>query len=366
MTKEIIPNKLYQNGLFGIFLFGGNYMDGERLFFAAANTSRGFVSCFEDIFGGDERLYILKGGPGTGKSYFLKMIAERAEREGLAVERYICSSDPDSLDGVRVPEKGIAVFDGTSPHAWEPKIPGAREEILNLGQFWDEDALYEQRETIKDLSQKKKMHYDSALEALAVAGRLSQYRLSLVLSYVMGKKMEKAAKGFVKKLSGAGEATLRFQRAYGMKGVRTAQNGWEGARVRLSVESLYGVGNLYLKEILQAAREKGISLEYAPHPIMTDYPEAIYFRKDQVLITCEGKDTGKKVSSRRFLDSRALKERGKILRFLLRAEDVMTEQALSEFEKMKENHFALEDIYGRAMSFAEKEAYCEKMIRKFF
>ena len=134
-------------------------MNQERQYFAAANTSKGFISYFPQIFGGDDRLYILKGGPGTGKSYFLKTIAAHAERQGLTVERYLCSSDPDSLDGVRILEKGIAVLDGTAPHVWEPELPGAREEILNLGQFWQQDRLYAKRHTIAELAQQKKKNY---------------------------------------------------------------------------------------------------------------------------------------------------------------------------------------------------------------
>ena len=43
-------------------------------FFAASNSSTGFVSYFDVIFNPKsyEKIFILKGGPGTGKSHFMK------------------------------------------------------------------------------------------------------------------------------------------------------------------------------------------------------------------------------------------------------------------------------------------------------
>ena len=109
----------------------------KETYFAAQNSGEGFLNYFPQIFFGYERIYILKGGPGTGKSYFLSAIADMAAARGMACICYLCSSDPDSLDGVCLPELGIAVLDGTSPHNVEPALVGAREEIVNLGQFWD-------------------------------------------------------------------------------------------------------------------------------------------------------------------------------------------------------------------------------------
>ena len=78
-------------------------------FFAAMNTAEGFKSYFREIFDEFENIYIIKGGPGTGKSRFMKEVACRAEEKGLSVERFYCSSDPTSLDAVAISELS-AVF----------------------------------------------------------------------------------------------------------------------------------------------------------------------------------------------------------------------------------------------------------------
>jgi hypothetical protein len=45
-------------------------------YFTSANSALGFVSFFEDNIKELNRLYILKGGPGTGKSTIMKNIGK--------------------------------------------------------------------------------------------------------------------------------------------------------------------------------------------------------------------------------------------------------------------------------------------------
>ena len=49
-----------------------------KRYFAAANSAYGFHNSFCEIFSPDklQRVYIIKGGPGTGKSYLMKNIAK--------------------------------------------------------------------------------------------------------------------------------------------------------------------------------------------------------------------------------------------------------------------------------------------------
>ena len=53
-------------------------------FFLGSNTARGFRSYFEQLLGPNSgyRLFILKGGPGTGKSSLMKKLASAFETAG--------------------------------------------------------------------------------------------------------------------------------------------------------------------------------------------------------------------------------------------------------------------------------------------
>lgn len=67
-----------------------------------------------------KKRYFIKGRPGTGKSTFLKKIAEYALNQGFDVEIYHCSFDPKSLDMIILRELDLCLFDSTAPHEYFP------------------------------------------------------------------------------------------------------------------------------------------------------------------------------------------------------------------------------------------------------
>ena len=104
-------------------------------FFLGANSPEGFVSFFDHLIDLDaaNEVYIIKGGPGVGKSSFMKRAAAGLVEAGLTAEWIVCSADPDSLDGVVFPEIGVAFVDGTQPHAavtYRKKSKGPSDQYL--------------------------------------------------------------------------------------------------------------------------------------------------------------------------------------------------------------------------------------------
>ena len=87
--------------------------------FLGANTAEGFTSRFSQLHpdGRVKKCVIIKGGPGCGKSTFLKQLRKTAEQYHADTESYPCSSDPASLDGLFIPALGLAFVDGTAPQA---------------------------------------------------------------------------------------------------------------------------------------------------------------------------------------------------------------------------------------------------------
>ena len=102
-------------------------------FFAASNSAQGFYSYYKDCFSNLDKLYIIKGGPGTGKSGFMRRISECALHRGYYVEKFYCSSDQSSLDGIILLRDGKSTgfIDGTSPHSFDMRIAGAVDNIIN-------------------------------------------------------------------------------------------------------------------------------------------------------------------------------------------------------------------------------------------
>ncbi len=340
--------------------------DYQNTFFAASNTGAGFVSYFDEIFGDCKRLYILKGGPGTGKSYFMNRIGKEAELRGDTVRRYLCSSDPDSLDGIYIEKMSIAILDGTSPHVVEPKLPGAREEIVNLGQFWDGKKLQKRCGEIDALAKKKQSAYRAALKHLHLAGSCMSQRLELLTPYLEREKLTRAAKRFVsKRAKGRGKVLPCPLHTHGMKGEITLDPFSKSASRVLCLTPHYGAEYLYLREILLACREMGVGVLYSPHPLCSDLPEAVYWEEEGILVTATEKKQGKMVGCRRFLTKEAM-QCAPLVRYLQKASVIMTAAAGEEFAKMRQYHFTLEEIYKETMDFAAKERFTEAFLDTLF
>ncbi len=125
-------------------------MDKQE-YFLGGSSPTGFRTKFsEQINKTGYYTYILKGGPGTGKSTLMKKISNEFSESPMTL--YRCSSDLNSLDAVVLEDKKVILVDGTAPHTFDPIFPGVSQEIINLGQFWDRKKLSEHGKEIKQLS----------------------------------------------------------------------------------------------------------------------------------------------------------------------------------------------------------------------
>jgi hypothetical protein len=136
-------------------------------FFACGNTAKGFYNFFTTNIQQLKKLFILKGGPGTGKSTLMKKLGKDLEEIGYNVEYIHCCSDPDSLDGILVPKLDVGIVDGTSPHIIEPTAPGAIEEYVNLGIAWDTDKLAAHTKEILHIQNNIRQCYEKAYAEFA-------------------------------------------------------------------------------------------------------------------------------------------------------------------------------------------------------
>ena len=150
--------------------------------FLGANTPEGFRSEYETLQRDPriKRLLIIKGGPGCGKSTLMKTVAARAEEYGWDVERILCSSDPDSLDGLVMPELGLALVDGTAPHVVEPSLCGCGANYLNLGRCYRESELKAVIPAIRAAKAANAACYGPVYGCLRAAAALARARRQLL------------------------------------------------------------------------------------------------------------------------------------------------------------------------------------------
>ena len=142
-------------------------------FFLGATTPAGFKGYFEPLRREPGmQMYLIKSGPGCGKSTLMKQLAQKAEQQGQSIERVHCASDPDSLDGVVFLGQRAAIVDATAPHVLEPDAPGADEIVVSLYHTIRAKALAPHREEVKALFRRNAQLRARAARYVASAGSL--------------------------------------------------------------------------------------------------------------------------------------------------------------------------------------------------
>jgi len=351
---------------------------GERAFFAAANSGYGFYSFYGDVFGNSEvsRRYIIKGGPGTGKSRFMREAANYASLLGYTNEYYYCSSDPTSLDGIIIdhPTNGrIAILDGTAPHSCDADIPGARDEIINLGAFWDAEKLRSRRENIESLMREKSIAYQKADECLRAVLLITRTREAEAHEGIKKEKLDHASVKFLRGVDASEEYYERIglQSSFGMFGEYTMDTYTSLCEDIIIVDDSLGIAYAYLSSLLENLRRFGISSYRSYDKADPKKLDALYIPSMALSVvsdvsgicTSDGK-CRKRINMQRFLDFDMQK---KIKSDIKSSEKVIKElkaKALSEMEKMRCAHFELEGIYIEAMDFTAKEEFSEKWIEE--
>ncbi len=336
-----------------------------KKYFIGANTSKGFINYGDDIFADLKKLYIIKGGPGTGKSTFMKRFAAKAEEKGYGVEYYYCSSDPLSLDGVVIPSLAIGITDGTPPHTFEARYPGAKEEYLNLGEFWNCDFLSLCRDKIEEFSGKKGRLFSSAYKYLSVSESVRAEKERALKSCYEKDKAEKAILRFMKTVGTGKEYSLipRQTSAFSMSG-ETVLGSYETECERvIYIKDKRGISVFLFDEIIKKAKEQKLKT-YISRDCLCRVNAIMFPEKSVAVLIGDGE---KVINTERFIISEKLGEVRKKLRFLNALEEELKDCALGELRQAKEYHFILEDIYKEAMDFRSLEkmekAFISKVIK---
>ncbi len=145
----------------------------ESVFYLGACSPKGFTSHYDSLLHEGLQLNVIKGGSGCGKSTFMRAVGRAAQERGLAVSYILCSSDPDSLDGVILPELNTAFVDGTAPHVLEPSLCGGNMNYVNFGAFYDREAMAPNEAEIVKAQKANAAQYPHVTACLAAADKLA-------------------------------------------------------------------------------------------------------------------------------------------------------------------------------------------------
>lgn len=348
-------------------------------FFLGANTPDGFYSLFDELYNpySDWQMYIIKGGPGTGKSTLMKGVADEAEKRGYYVERIPCSSDPLSLDGVIIPDLKISIADGTSPHVIEPTFPGVCEHIVNLGQCWDKDKLKKDSGKIKMISMTNSNAHKKCVKYMKAAKLLDDEIHIYTENAVDSKKIERYVNRFSDTYFKSEEkcdliTKNRFISALSPMGIALMDDTIsEYCDTIISVKDNYNISHLIIEKIIEKAIDKKINmivcrcpmdpLNKTEHVIFPDLKLGVFTSNDYHSI----KGT-KTVLSSRFIDKNIISKNKNSIAFIKKAKGEMIDEAINSLKAAKSAHDILEGYYIDAMNFDRVNEIKNKVISEIF
>ena len=344
----------------------------QNSYFAAANSRGGFVSFFDDIFSQSEldRLYIIKGGSGTGKSRLMKELAARAEELGEEVEYFYCSSDPKSLDGVIFANRRIGIIDGTPPHTTEPKLPGCFDSIINLGAFWDASLLRGQKCDIESLCTQKRELYKRAYSYLSVAGDITELYDCMIKSCIRADKLNAWANRLCRRFDSSKRYRERIRLVSGISALgKTRLEGvYDRAQTRFWISDTPHISHFVLKALHEELKQNRVSHTLSFDPLDTQKIDAIYLDDSGTsFITscdkgvCRAEDNV--INTERFFDKKDFGVIRSSARQAIKCASLMVDAASNTMKRIYALHESLEAIYIRAMDFKAKEEYT-KLLEK--
>jgi Cdc6-like AAA superfamily ATPase len=350
-------------------------------YFAGGNTARGFHNLYESNLQGLDRLFILKGGPGTGKSSLMKKIGHEWIEKGYNVEFLHCSSDNNSIDGVLIPVLKVGIVDGTAPHVIEPKAPGAVEEYINLGEAWNARALAVQKKPIQQLTEQISQLFQKAYATFKEALEIHDDWEKIYINSMDFNKADQLTRKLIDsffgkmKLNKTADVRHRFLGAATPKGaVDFVPNLTEGIPKRYFIKGRPGSGkSTMLKKLAAAAEERGVDVEvyhcgFDPHSL-----DMLIFRELGVAIFDStapheyfpSRDGDEIIDMYEILIDPGTDDLFAeiISKIAARYKSKMTE-ATSYLAKAKELHDELEAIYIAAMDFSVVEAIQAKIVEE--
>ncbi|NMA14977.1 MAG: hypothetical protein GX930_07065, partial [Clostridia bacterium] len=233
--------------------------------YPGGNTAQGFYSFYRSGLQGMEHVFILKGGPGTGKSTLMRKIGLAMLDRGFDVEFWQCSSDNDSLDGVLIPALKAAVIDGTAPHIVDPRYPGVVDQIVNLGDCWKEEVLQAQGEEIKDLADRISNCFSTAYTYLKAAKGVHDDWEAINSAALDTKMADRVAEELVEEIFQDNKPVVRhlFASAITPKGMMNYIDNITGdCQARYIIKGRPGTGKSTLtKKVMQAAIDRGLNID---------------------------------------------------------------------------------------------------------
>lgn len=339
--------------------------DDKIRFFLGANSPQGFYSLYDQLIDPKQAnaIYILKGGPGCGKSSLMRRIGARAEEMGEHVEYIHCSGDPDSLDGIVLHDAKTAIVDGTAPHVVEPHYPGAVESYVNLGECYKREELRGLRQEIMNCMVGYKDCYKRAYRCLEAAAEVAEDMRSILITQELEEKAAKRAHGILRREvrntgCGTGQVTQRFLGAVTHQGPLTCYTTAEALCKRIYLlEDSCGLSHLMLPHLLAGLTHSGYDVIACLSPMTPDRLEHLIVPELSLAFLSAPpgsfghKRPYRKIRMDALADTDLIRRNKARLRFSGKISSALIDEAVESLAQAKAMHDDLEALYNPHVNF---------------
>ena len=335
-------------------------MNEKQCYFASSNSMLGFQSYFDLIYDTNKlkRIYIIKGGPGTGKSSTIRAVGEHFKSEKC--EYFLCSSDPSSLDGLIINGE-FAIIDGTSPHAIEAKYPGAVETLINNANGMKK-GIQKRRNEIVLLNNEKSKLFKGAYAFLKASGEIKKEYVKNISSGIDVGKLDAAISRYFKQNLKRGEGYAEHVRL--IEGItpqgRYNTHSFEAQSKRKTI-IINGKGyeEIIYKRFIEKAKEYGINTHISFDPLIPFSPNGLLFSELSTCIVNYNEsvhgnvdyDKYKVINCERFLDKDTMSNMRSRIRFAGKCSQSLIDEAIHYFSEASKIHKELESIYYEYTDF---------------
>ncbi len=267
----------------------------------------------------------------------------------------------------------MCVYD-TVTHVIDPKFPGAVDEIIHLGEYWNEEALKENRAEIvastehngkiykrvyKFLAAAKIIHddiewiYQEATNPLKTKEELSQFIKKIIKGTKKQEKLPLERHLFGSAYTYFGHIHHRETYLDDMKKIYCIK----GSSVNNKSKALQEISNQYLN--------KGYDVDFYHEPLVPERLESVVIPELSIAVTSFEYEKAKKtIDLDEFLNSKILTQYVKELEISKSYFAELMDQVYENLKKTKKNHDYMETFYTPNIRFNEINVVIEALLMK--
>ncbi|MEK0314989.1 hypothetical protein [Cohnella sp. 56] len=243
--------------------------DNASHYFARGNTARGAHFLHQSAFGGLNKLFVLTGPQGTGKSTVMRSLADGLTKEGRHVQCYHSPLRPEELDGFIVTALKVGVIDGRV-YRGIPELEAREIDFIDFGQAFDSSLISsDNARELEALEGKLADAYSQAYETFSTALQIHDEWEKYYIASMDFAKADRIADDLIQALYTGHDSDTPAAGRHLFFGAATPKGAFDfipGLTARLDrrifIKGRPGSGkSTMLKKLAAAAEQKGIDVQ---------------------------------------------------------------------------------------------------------